>query len=45
MRPTGEAVFGDGKTPGPVSQQLKKALTDVQGGRTNDVHGWIHRIS
>ncbi|MBS0982087.1 branched-chain amino acid aminotransferase [Gluconobacter cerinus] len=44
VRPSGEAVFGDGETPGPVATKLKKILTDLQGGRTNDAHGWVHRI-
>lgn len=43
-RPAGEAKFGDGTTPGPVSLRLKKVLTDLQGGRTNDAFNWVHRI-
>ncbi|GBQ11543.1 branched-chain amino acid aminotransferase [Swaminathania salitolerans] len=43
-RTQGEAVFGDGKTPGPVTLALKKTLTDIQAGRTNDPHGWVHMI-
>ncbi|WP_025884984.1 branched-chain amino acid aminotransferase [Asaia prunellae] len=43
-RRQGEAVFGDGKTPGDVSLGLKKTLTEIQSGKTNDVHGWIHSI-
>ena len=43
-RAEGEAVFGDGKTPGEVTLMLKKTLTDIQTGRSNDEHGWVHRI-
>ncbi|CAI9120029.1 branched-chain amino acid aminotransferase [Brytella acorum] len=42
--PTGEAVFGDGETPGPVSLSLKAELTDLQRGRHNDSRDWVHRI-
>lgn len=44
-RTTGEAVFGDGKSPGPISLKLKKLLTDVQRGQTNDARGWVHRVA
>ncbi|WP_367160529.1 branched-chain amino acid aminotransferase [Kozakia baliensis] len=43
-RAEGEAVFGDGKTPGEITLMLKKTLTDIQTGRSNDEHGWVHRI-
>lgn len=43
-RAGGEAVFGDGETPGQVTMTLKRLLTDVQSGRSNDAHGWVHRI-
>jgi len=41
--PGGEAVAGDG-TPGPVTQQLRSALLDLQYGRADDPHGWLHRV-
>ncbi|GBQ86563.1 branched-chain amino acid aminotransferase [Asaia krungthepensis] len=44
-RTGGEALFGDGKTAGEVSMGLKKALTEIQAGKTNDAHGWIHAIT
>jgi branched-chain amino acid aminotransferase len=39
----GEAVTGDGGT-GPVTQQVRTALLDVQLGRVPDSHGWLHRV-
>jgi branched-chain amino acid aminotransferase len=39
----GEAVTGDGGT-GPVTASIRQALLDVQQGRTQDTHGWLHRI-
>ncbi|MFP5220518.1 MAG: branched-chain amino acid aminotransferase [Actinomycetes bacterium] len=41
--PGGEAVAGDG-TPGPVTQELRAALLDIQYGRADDPHGWLHRV-
>jgi branched-chain amino acid aminotransferase len=41
--PGGEAVAGDG-TPGPVTQQLRSALLDLQYGRAADPHGWLRRV-
>ena len=35
--------IGDGGT-GPVTARLLERLTDVQRGRTNDPHGWRHRL-
>lgn len=43
-RPTGEAVFGDGVTPGALSLSLKDELVGLQTGRGNDANGWVHRI-
>src|SRR5450830_1300908 len=36
-------AIADGK-PGPVTQTLKQALTDIQFGRAPDSHGWRHRL-
>jgi branched-chain amino acid aminotransferase len=36
-------TIGDGE-PGPVTQRLKKALTDIQFGRAPDPHGWQDRV-
>lgn len=33
-----------GREPGPVTLGLRRALTDIQEGRGEDVHGWMHRI-
>ncbi|MCU1672417.1 MAG: branched-chain amino acid aminotransferase [Frankiales bacterium] len=41
--PGGEAVAGDGQ-PGAVTTRLRKALLDIQYGRTEDTHGWVHRV-
>ena len=41
--PGGEAVAGDG-TPGPVTQQLRTALLDLQYGRAEDPHGWLRKV-
>ncbi|WP_330330999.1 branched-chain amino acid aminotransferase [Streptomyces sp. NBC_00536] len=38
-----EWVHGDGQ-PGEVTMRLRKALLDLQTGRTPDTHGWMHRI-
>jgi branched-chain amino acid aminotransferase len=36
-------TIGDG-TPGPVSMQLREALTGIQTGAVPDRHGWMHRL-
>jgi branched-chain amino acid aminotransferase len=41
--PGGEAVAGDG-SPGAVTQKLRSALLDIQYGRADDPHGWVHRV-
>ncbi|MEV4334251.1 branched-chain amino acid aminotransferase [Streptomyces sp. NPDC049597] len=33
-----------GGEPGEVTMKLRKALLDIQTGRSEDVHGWTHRI-
>ena len=42
--PGGEAVAGSGE-PGTVTMKLRKALMDVQYGRTPDTHGWLRRVA
>ncbi len=39
----GEVVTGDGGT-GPVTDAIRAALLDVQLGRTEDTHGWLHQV-
>jgi len=39
----GEFTIGDG-TPGPVSTQLKTALSAIQRGQAADTHGWVVRV-
>ena len=39
----GEVVTGGGGI-GPVAQSIRTALIDVQVGRAEDTHGWIHPI-
>ena len=34
---------GDGK-PGAYTQQFRKELLDIQYGRTEDKHGWMHQV-
>ncbi len=41
--PGGESVAGDGQ-PGPVTTQLRTALMDLQYGRAQDSHGWLHPV-
>ena len=43
-----EIVFGDGKSPGPLTQRLYKTLLDLQTG-TNEMlnekyRDWIHVV-
>ena len=33
-------VIGDGQ-PGPTTLKLRQALTDIQTGKAEDVHGWL----
>ena len=41
--PGGEAVAGNGE-PGEVTTRLRTALLDLQYGRADDPHGWLHRV-
>ena len=36
-------TIGDGE-PGPVTQQLRKTLLDIQTGAAPDTHGWMHNL-
>ena len=36
-------TIGDGK-PGAVTERLKAALQDIQRGRAEDKHGWLHKL-
>jgi branched-chain amino acid aminotransferase len=38
----GEA--GTGEDIGPVTQQVRRALVDIQYGRAEDSFGWMHRV-
>ncbi|HEX5770190.1 MAG TPA: branched-chain amino acid aminotransferase [Nocardioidaceae bacterium] len=38
----GEA--GTGEDIGPVTQQVRRALVDIQYGRAEDTFGWMHRV-
>ena len=40
---SGEWVNGDGE-PGPVTMQLREALTGIQNGTLPDTHSWMHRL-
>lgn len=31
-------------TPGALTMELRQALTDIQYGRADDPHGWMHRL-
>jgi len=42
--PDGEARCQDGATTGPVTSALRSTLLDIQYGRTEDRHGWMHRV-
>jgi len=35
---------GDGESTGPVTQQVRTALVDLQYGRAEDTFGWMHRV-
>lgn len=39
----GEAVSSGGGT-GPVTASIRQALLDLQLGRAEDTHGWLHRV-
>ena len=35
---------GSGEETGPVTQQVRRALVDIQYGRAEDSFGWMHRV-
>jgi branched-chain amino acid aminotransferase len=39
----GTTTVGDGE-PGPRTTQVRRALLDIQYGRREDPHGWMHRV-
>jgi branched-chain amino acid aminotransferase len=41
--PDGEAVASDGEA-GKVTMDLRSALVDIQYGRAEDRHGWMHNV-
>ena len=40
---SGDWTIGDGGA-GEVTLQLRSALLDLQYGRREDTHGWMHRV-
>ena len=51
VTPVGRLVWGDGELVmteddqvGPVTSRLRQELLDVQHGRREDAHGWLHRV-
>jgi len=42
--PDGEARCADGATTGPVTARLRSTLLDIQYGRSEDRHGWMHKV-
>ncbi|WP_129667329.1 branched-chain amino acid aminotransferase [Phytoactinopolyspora endophytica] len=49
VTPLGRLAWSDGELlmddePGPVTQEIRAALLDIQYGRAQDRHGWMHRI-
>jgi branched-chain amino acid aminotransferase len=34
-----------GQETGPVTMQLRESLLDIQYGRAEDTHGWLHRVA
>ncbi len=38
-----DLAIGDGE-PGAVTSELHASLTDIQYGRADDPHGWLHRL-
>jgi branched-chain amino acid aminotransferase len=41
--PDGDFVIGNGDT-GAVTATLRQSLVDIQRGRAEDRHGWVHRV-
>ncbi|MDG6093956.1 branched-chain amino acid aminotransferase [Acetobacter sp. AN02] len=41
---SGEYTIGSGSSSGQIASSLKQALLDVQRGKVEDRHGWVHKI-
>jgi branched-chain amino acid aminotransferase len=39
-----DGEVGSGEATGPVTQQVRRALVDIQYGRAEDTFGWMHRV-
>jgi branched-chain amino acid aminotransferase len=44
VEPDRTSVANEGET-GPVTAKIRQALMDIQYGRAEDVHGWLHRLA
>jgi branched-chain amino acid aminotransferase len=49
VTPVGKLVWHDGEVGtgdevGPVTQEIRKSLVDIQYGRAEDTFGWMHRV-
>ena len=48
VTPVGELVWDGGSAPSlpktDIAAELRKQLVDIQFGRADDVHGWLHQI-
>lgn len=40
----GELSMGDGESVGEAASDLRETLMDIQCGRVEDTHGWLHRL-
>jgi branched-chain amino acid aminotransferase len=50
ITPVGEVMAQEGSflvhggTPGPIAEQLRTSLLDIQHGKAPDIHGWTHPV-
>ncbi|MCB0907832.1 MAG: branched-chain amino acid aminotransferase [Nocardioidaceae bacterium] len=49
VTPVGSLRWDGGQTPevedaGPVTKRIRQALVDIQYGRAEDTHAWMHRV-
>jgi branched-chain amino acid aminotransferase len=51
VTPVGRLAWNEGEVDssvageaGPVTQQVRQALVDIQYGRAEDTFGWMHRV-
>ena len=49
VTPVGSLRWDGGQTPevedaGPVTRSIRQALVDIQYGRAEDTHAWMHRV-